>query len=173
MFAVNTDGTGFKTLHTFEAASYNRSGRTTNSDGAGPQSTLVLSGNTLYGTTWYGGSSGAGTVFAVNTDGTGFTNRHNFRDADGGFPSGSMIFVGNTLYGTTSGGGSSGNGTIFSISFSPQLTLPRAGANVISTWPTSFAGFDYTGYTLVAESQTNTAAPDFQPTKVPPNRERG
>ena len=26
----------------------------------------------------YGGSSGNGTVFAVNTDGTGFTNLHSF-----------------------------------------------------------------------------------------------
>ena len=33
---------------------------------------LILSGNTLYGTA-RGGSSGNGTVFAVNTDGTGFT----------------------------------------------------------------------------------------------------
>ena len=40
---------------------------------------LILSGNTLYGTARSGGSSGNGTVFALNTDGTGFTNLHSFR----------------------------------------------------------------------------------------------
>ena len=34
-----------------------------------------------------GGTSGYGTVFAVNTDGTGFTNLHSFADrSDGGYP---------------------------------------------------------------------------------------
>jgi uncharacterized repeat protein (TIGR03803 family) len=45
----------------------------TSSDGASPYASLILSGNTLYGTTSRGGSSGRGTVFAVNTDGTGLT----------------------------------------------------------------------------------------------------
>src|SRR6266702_4556107 len=48
-----------------------------NSDGASPNS-LILSGNTLYGTANGGGSGGAGTVFALNTDGTGFRTLHNF-----------------------------------------------------------------------------------------------
>jgi uncharacterized repeat protein (TIGR03803 family) len=52
------------------------------SDGVMPQAGLILSDNSLYGTTAYsgysGGSSGNGTVFAVNTDGTGFTILHNF-----------------------------------------------------------------------------------------------
>ncbi len=39
---------------------------------------LILSGNTLYGTTYGGGTNGNGTVFAVNTDGTGFTVLHTF-----------------------------------------------------------------------------------------------
>jgi hypothetical protein len=37
--------------------------------------------------------------------------------------------------------------------FPPQLTITLSGANVIVTWPTNYAGFDYTGYTL--ESTTN------------------
>ena len=49
-----------------------------NSDGANPRAGLILSGNTLYGTASNGGTSGNGTVFAVNTDGTGFTNLHSF-----------------------------------------------------------------------------------------------
>ena len=96
----------------------------TNSDGANPYAGLILSGNTLYGTALYGGSSGDGTVFAINTDGTGFTNLHSFTatlrfglrtNSDGAYPSAGLILSGNTLYGTTSDGGSSGNGTVFAV----------------------------------------------------------
>src|SRR6266853_1711896 len=58
----------FITLHNFSG----------NSDGANPQAGLFLSGNMLYGTTTYGGSTSNGTVFAVNTAGTSFTNLYNF-----------------------------------------------------------------------------------------------
>jgi len=68
------------TLYSFtESPSSNPS---TNSDGAGPQAGLILSGTTLYGTASQGGSSGYGTVFAVNTDGTGFTTLHTFTATD-------------------------------------------------------------------------------------------
>jgi len=40
---------------------------------------LILSGNTLYGTTYFGGGvSGVGMVFKVNSDGTGLTTLHTF-----------------------------------------------------------------------------------------------
>jgi hypothetical protein len=57
VFAVNTDGTGFTTLHSFTDTS---GGANTNSDGGVPGCTLVLSGNTLYGTAAGGGSSERG-----------------------------------------------------------------------------------------------------------------
>ena len=48
---------------------------------------LILSGNTLYGTAWMAAVRASGTVFAVNTDGTGFTNLHSFTNgSDGAFP---------------------------------------------------------------------------------------
>jgi len=106
VFAVNTDGTGFTNLHSF----------TSTSDGANPYAGLVLSGHTLYGTAYVGGSSGYGTVFAVNTDGTGFTNLHNFTSfIDGGYPYAGLVLSGNTLYGTAVSGGSSDDGTVFKI----------------------------------------------------------
>jgi len=37
---------------------------------------------------------------------------------------------------------------VFSLSFRPQLTIVPSGTNVILTWPTNVAGFDYAGYTL-------------------------
>jgi len=97
-------------------------------------------------------------VFAVNTDGTGFTNLHSFSySSDGAYPHGTLILSGNTLYGTALYGGSFGNGTVFSLSFQPQLTIIPSGENVILMWPTNFAGFDYTGYTL--QSTTNLVSP--------------
>jgi uncharacterized repeat protein (TIGR03803 family) len=105
VFAVHTDGTGFTTLHSFTAASTDSSGYHTNSDGTGPEAGLVLSGTTLYGTAYDGGTNGLGTVFAVNTDGTGFTTLHDFTDGDGADPVASLILSGTTLYGTTSIGG--------------------------------------------------------------------
>ena len=69
-----------------------------------------------HGTTYEGGPSGAGTVFAINTNGSGFTNLHYFTDgSDGGYPYAGLIFAGNTLYGTTLDGGARGVGTVFAI----------------------------------------------------------
>jgi uncharacterized repeat protein (TIGR03803 family) len=114
VFALNTDGTGFTTLHKFSASSTNSSGFYTNSDGASPNP-LILSGKPLYGTTYYGGVSNCGTVFAVNTDGTGFTTLHSFTNGtDGGFPFAGLILSGNTLYGAT-GRGDGDGATVFAV----------------------------------------------------------
>src|SRR5450759_5046391 len=87
----------------------------TGSDGANPYAGLILSGNTLYGTAYGGGSSGAGTVFAVHTNGTGFTTLHSFTYSDGGNPQAGLILSGTNLYGTASGDGISGYGTVFKV----------------------------------------------------------
>ena len=110
VFAVSTNGTGFNVLHNFTTAFY--FDNYTNSDGSEPNGGLVLSSNTLYGTTYYGGIAGFGTVFAVNQDGTSFTNLHFFSgNSDGYYPYAGLIISGNTLYGTALGG----NGTVFAI----------------------------------------------------------
>src|SRR6266404_5911177 len=115
VFAVNTDGSGFTILHTFAGGS----------DGGHPWAGLIVSGNTLFGTAYSGGSSGRGTVFAVKTDGTGFTNLYSFTanpfgtNSDGAYPIPGLILSSNTLYGTARFGGSSGNGTVFSVPLPP------------------------------------------------------
>ena len=106
VFAVNTDGKGFTNLYSFTANTGPDYTDYTNSDGAYPQAGLILSGNTLYGTARAGGTHKNGTVFAVNTDGTGFTNLHTFFGSDGANPDAGLILSGTTLYGTTTGGGS-------------------------------------------------------------------
>ena len=138
LYAVNTDGTGFVILHSFSAASGG-----INSDGIEPSATLIESGETLYGTTSFGGLSGSGTVFAINTDGTGFRRLHSFTAAniftgvnsDGANPSGPLLLSGRTLYGTTSSGGHSGMGAVFSINTN------GAGFTILH----SFAGTDGSG----------------------------
>ena len=117
VFAVNIDGSGFTNLHVFAVSVFNGfNSHNTNADGVEPSAGLILSGNTLYGTTSQGTSAGVGTVFAVNTDGTGFTNLYNFTGTnDGTHPVAALLLSGNTLYGTTSGGGAFGYGTVFAV----------------------------------------------------------
>ena len=122
VFALNTDGTGFTNLYHFAVSSSpNPNLNYTNSDGANPFGPLILSGSTLYGTARYGGSSGYGTVFKLNTDGTGFSNLHSFTaissvtNGDGAYLEGGLLLSGDILYGTAFGGGSSGYGTIFAV----------------------------------------------------------
>ena len=86
VFGVDKDGTCFTNLHTFAGT-----GSIPGSEGANPIGNLILSGNTLYGTTIYGGL-GVGTVFKVNTDGTGFTNIYAFTGGqDEGQPNSGVI----------------------------------------------------------------------------------
>jgi uncharacterized repeat protein (TIGR03803 family) len=124
VFAINTDGTGFTTLYSF--TTFSGSGlQRTNRDGGTPNAGLVLSGNTLYGTTQSGGMGGNGTVFSLNTDGTGFTTLYSFTalsapsphgtNSDGAYPEGDLVLSGNTLYGTADSGGGGGGGTVFKV----------------------------------------------------------
>ncbi len=158
VFAVNTNGTGFTNLHSFTATS---GSLYTNSDGSQPFAELILSGNTLYGTASYGGSSGKGTVFAVNTDGTGFTNLYSFTafsnstNNDGAYPQAGLILSGNTLYGTASGGGSSGRGTVFSLSLPlPSLNIALTGNQAVLFWSASATNY-------ILQSTTNLASPNW------------
>ncbi len=123
MFAIYTNGTGFTNLHNFSTVATNLLGFYTNSDGAAPNG-LIQAGNTLYGTTYAGGTNGNGTVFAVNTNGTGFTVLHTFRplpapnsgtNSDGANPFAGMVLSGSMLYGTAIFGGTNGYGTVFRI----------------------------------------------------------
>jgi uncharacterized repeat protein (TIGR03803 family) len=119
-----------------------------------------MSDNILYGTASYGGHWGNGTVFALKSDGTGFTVLHHFTAApasltnsDGAHPLTGLNLSSSTLYGTALVGGSYGNGTVFSLLLpTPQLTITSATGNIILTWPTNLTGF-------ALQSTTNLASP--------------
>ena len=108
LFKIATDGTGFTLLHSFAGGA---------ADGSQPRGTPVLSGTTLYGTTGMGGSSGAGTVFKIATDGTGFALLHSFAGGatDGASAFGTAMLSGTTLYGMTTLGGASSVGTVYKV----------------------------------------------------------
>jgi uncharacterized repeat protein (TIGR03803 family) len=120
VFKVNADGTGFKILHSFSPPNQNTGDP---GDGAFPLGGLVLAQGTLYGTTFAGGTGNAGTLFKVNTDGTGFAIVYTFSAADpttgansdGAAPWAGLLLSGSTLYGTATGGGDAGVGTAFKI----------------------------------------------------------
>jgi uncharacterized repeat protein (TIGR03803 family) len=156
VFAINTNGTGFTNLHNF----------TSGSDGSIPEAGLLLSGGILYGTASGGGMGGRGAIFAVSTNGAGFTTLNSFPAAEsprytnsgGVFPNAGLILSGYTPYGTAESGGASGNGTVFSLSFAPQLAVALSGTNVILTWPAAFDGFSYAGFTLQSAGSLNPPA---------------
>ena len=84
---------------------------------------LILSGNTLYGTTSQGGTNAVGTVFAISTNGTGFADLYSFTaptgpdstNGDGADPEAALFLSGSTLYGTAEYGGTNGYGTLFAV----------------------------------------------------------
>jgi uncharacterized repeat protein (TIGR03803 family) len=87
-------------------------------------SSLALSGSTLYGmTNSGGGASFDGAIYSINTDGSGYTTRHNFSPADGIGITGSLVQSGSTFYGMAPQGGSHSLGTIFSYSPAGGLTV--------------------------------------------------
>jgi uncharacterized repeat protein (TIGR03803 family) len=104
----------FTNLHHFTATSDQFPAP--NSDGANPYGGLILSGGILYGTAGFGGAFANGTVFAINANGTGFTNLHSFSSAEGIFPQAKLLLAGSTLYGTAGAGGyGEAFGTVFAI----------------------------------------------------------
>ena len=123
----------FSVLHSF----------TNSPDGGQPWSALILVSNTLYGTTFQGGTNGNGVVYALDTDGSNYRILHQFTpltsvqgsgqhpaNSDGASPRGGLYCLGNTLFGTTSQGGVNENGTLFS--------LDLGGSNLVTLY--SFIG---------------------------------
>jgi len=97
-----------------ESIIYNFGGTT--GDGQDPWAAPIAIAGTFYGTTYQGGASGYGTLYAMTSSGQE-TILHNFGSStgDGKNPRGSLIEVKGVLYGTTVRGGAHARGTVFSI----------------------------------------------------------
>ena len=110
LYKVNRDGTGYRVLRYFSA---------TNNEGYLPVAPPVEGpGGLLYGTTYYGGTADAGTIYRVAKDGSGFAFLYDFQDdgRDGWEPNGPMIRGSDgALYGTTFYGSGPVLGSVFRI----------------------------------------------------------
>ena len=122
IFALATDGTGFTVLRSVTNAS----------DGGGPYGSLLQgSDGRLYGTTISGGPNNGGTIFALATDGTGFTVLRSLTSAsDGGNPVAGLIQGSNgRLYGVAQSYGPNNYGTIFVYYNTPPVASFTAAPN--------------------------------------------
>lgn len=107
IFSLDTNGNNYADRFDFSGT-----------NGAQPEfagGSLVLSGNTLFGTAYYGGSRDSGCVFSLDTNGSSYKDLYDFTGLNGSNPEGSLTLVGNTLYGATALGGLSQNGIIFAF----------------------------------------------------------
>ncbi len=100
-------------------------------DGSSPQSALIDVNGTLFGTTLFGGGSncissgggGCGTIFSIDTSGSGYNILHRYPDSGtGGAGPLTLTYANGQLYGTTQSGGDLscnftgyGCGTVFTM----------------------------------------------------------
>lgn len=139
IYSIDINGTGYQLRHSFVDST----------DGSAPRSLLILVGNTLYGTTPNGGPMGGlGTIFKINTNGTGFSLLHTFTGGatDGISPFAGLTVSGNTLYGTTHQGGSSNFGVIY------QINTSGSGFSVLHSFSGPDGKFPESGLTFLGDT---------------------
>jgi len=126
IFKINPDGSGFTVLMDFDSST----------TGANCWGGLWLaSDNALYGTTFFGGTGGAGTVFKIEQDGTGFAVLKNFDSpTTGGRSYARLTEVDKVLFGTTYVGGNGNAGTLF------KMNMDGTGFTVLKHFDNSTTG---------------------------------
>jgi uncharacterized repeat protein (TIGR03803 family) len=147
LWSISTSGQSFTVLHHF--------GRRT-VDGATPMGGLVLSkdGRTLFGTTRKGGDKGLGTIFSIRTDGSRFTQLHDFQGGknDGASPQSAALIVSyrsEQLFGTTPAGGVDDQGIVFRIrSDGTGMKVLHRFASSTGSVPTGSVAQGFDGLTL-------------------------
>jgi uncharacterized repeat protein (TIGR03803 family) len=137
VFRIGLDGSDYRVLWRFTAQA----------DASFPLGGVVVSGNMLLGTTYYGPYGtyqGSGTVFRMNTDGTGFTRLHLF-DSSGWWPREGLQLADGVLYGITIYSPSSFGGVYAITVDGAAFTMLKQFAGVDGTSPT---GLTLVGRTL-------------------------
>jgi uncharacterized repeat protein (TIGR03803 family) len=130
-----------------------------------PSGLMQGSDGNFYGTTEYGGTNGAGTVFKISTNGA-LTTLYSFTGGnDGANPQAGLVQgTDGSFYGSTSVGRLGGTGTVFRLTIvpEPQLTIIPSAPYVILMWPTNYAGFTLQSTTNLGSSAvwtTNSSPP--------------
>jgi uncharacterized repeat protein (TIGR03803 family) len=132
LFRLNMDGTGFSVIHHFAGSS----------SPAGPSGLIQGTDGALYGTTSSGPSYINGTVFKLNSDGTGFTLLADFGDGTSGANPGGGLIQGTdgALYGTAAAGGTYGDGTVFKLNTDGSGLTALLSLDGSTTGANSYAG---------------------------------
>ena len=141
------------------------------SDGSGPIERLVqASDGYLYGTTYYGGTSGLGVLFRISTTGK-FTVLHNFEQSAGSNPVALIQHTNGFLYGDTFSGGLKNRGVFyrFDLGLPPFVTyLPSYGRVGM---PVDILGEGFTTYSQAffngVRAQIITVQPTYMRVVVP------
>jgi uncharacterized repeat protein (TIGR03803 family) len=95
-------------------------------DGGYPAAGVTEVDGKLYGTTFYGGRKGSGTVYELTMAGTERLLHSFAGGSDGASPDAALLRVDGTLYGTTLHRGIYNNGTVFSITTSGEEKVLHA-----------------------------------------------
>lgn len=110
IFKISKNGSNFEVVHKFDA------------DGSGgrhPKSTLIADqSGVLYGVTYHGGTAYSGTIYRINSNGSGFQTLHHFQDieADGSLPEAGLLLADDgMLYGATTFGPGGFSGCLYRL----------------------------------------------------------
>jgi len=107
IFKMDIDGNNYTNLHDFAGGS---------DGGQNPCGSLILSGDSFAGMTYYGGDDNDGVLFRIRISGDNYTNLHEFAGGndDGQNPYfGSILEYNGFFYGMTYNGGDNNSGVIF------------------------------------------------------------
>jgi len=139
------------------------------SDGSHPFAGLIQAADgNFYGTTWQGGSNGAGTVFEYAADGTlttlySFCSQPNCTDGDDPYAPLAQAADKN-FYGTTFDGGVGGYGTVFEITSAGVLNTLHSFSNADGAGPVAglIQGKDGNFYGTTVYGGANSAGTVFE-----------
>ncbi|MEI6085528.1 MAG: choice-of-anchor tandem repeat GloVer-containing protein [Verrucomicrobiota bacterium] len=156
VFSIATNGANYQTVHAFPDVPLVPGG-------AKPSDTLSLDGTTIIGAAFGGGPNGAGTIFRVNTNGTGFETLISLNPltGQGSQPYGGLVRLGSTYYSATQSGHqdvfptpSDYNGVIFA--FTPST---NTGSSIVcALTPLLATNTVGTTHTVTATVTSNTLA---------------
>jgi uncharacterized repeat protein (TIGR03803 family) len=138
LYSMNTDGTNYQVLHSFQSVP----------DGASPIGKMVPGpGGKLYGFTPGGGALGHGIIYSWDTVAGSYQKLFDLDSVHGLAPSGDPVFFNGLLYGLAHGGGANNNGAIFSYDLSSgaladvyDFSIPVGGGpfGTITIWDSIF-----------------------------------
>jgi trimeric autotransporter adhesin len=145
IFSFHSDDTGYQVLHSFGGSG---------DPGGGANSSLVLVGSALFGTTASGGASGQGSIYSINLDGGGYQVQKSFSQNVG--LTGNLTAVGSILYGEAAWSGPQDTGSVYAFdtadgNFQTVYAFSQFGSSTNGSY-SPFGGNPVGGLTLVGST---------------------